>query len=542
MSWKEELKKEVELADDEATLDNYSKDASIFQIKPEVVIFPKNSNEVIETVKLIKKNKKKNPSLSISARSAGTDMTGGPLTESIVMDFTKYFNKINGIENNSVIVQPGVFFRDLEEKTFEKYLLFPTYPASKSICAVGGMIANNSGGEKSTKYGKTADHVLSLKMVLSDGKEYEFKKLDKKELNKKLRKKDFEGQIYRKLYKLIDKNYELIQKNKPIVSKNSAGYYLWDVYDKNNFDLTRLFTGSQGTLGIITEAKLELVKKYKHSRLVVCFLKDTESLAKFVNVILPLDPESLETFDDKTLKLSMKFMGEIGKKIGKSKLSMFWSFRKEAFVSLLHGFPKYVILVEMVDDDENALSEKIRKVHEEVKKNKIPNLVMKSEEAGKKYWTMRRESFNLLRHKIKDKQATAFIDDFIINPESLPEFIPKLEAILKEHKIDLTLLGHAGSGNFHIIPLMDLSKEEERAKIPVVSEKVYDLVREYKGSITAEHNDGLIRTPYLGKMFTPEMLKLFEEVKKILDPLDIFNPGKKVNGNMDYAMRHVKRD
>ena len=151
-------------------------------------------------------------------------------------------------------------------------------------------------------------------------------------------------------------------------------------------------------------------------------------------------------------------------------------------------------------------------------KQGFPHKVMKTEEEGRKYWTMRHESFNLLREKVKDKQATPFVDDIIVPPERMPQFLPKLYAILRDHGIKPTLAGHAGSGNFHIIPLMDLSKEEERAKIPVVSELVYDLVLQYGGSITAEHNDGLIRTPYLEKMYGKEIITLFERIKDIFDP------------------------
>ncbi|MDX1608416.1 MAG: FAD-linked oxidase C-terminal domain-containing protein, partial [Candidatus Spechtbacterales bacterium] len=132
-----------------------------------------------------------------------------------------------------------------------------------------------------------------------------------------------------------------------------------------------------------------------------------------------------------------------------------------------------------------------------------------------------------------------FIDDFIVKPEYLPEVLPKVHKILKEYGIHETIAGHAGSGNFHIIPLMDLSKEENKAKIPEVSKKIYDLVIEYKGSITAEHNDGLVRSPYLEQMYGDKVYDLFEETKRIFDPQNIFNPGKKVNSSMEYAMKHI---
>ncbi|MCH7568757.1 MAG: FAD-binding oxidoreductase [Nanoarchaeota archaeon] len=543
--WIADLKKKLkgDVVFDKETLEEYSHDASIFELKPKVVVFPKDVRDVEKLIEFVNENKKKFPAMSLTARAGGTDMTGGCLTESIVISFTKYFNHIKSIDGKTGIVEPGVYFRDFEKQTLKKGLIFPTYPASKSICALGGMIANNSGGEKSIHYGKTQDHVLSLKVVLADGKEYEFKRINKIELERKMRKRDFEGQIYWKMYKLIKNNYDFIQSQKPKVTKNSAGYYLWDVWDrrKGEFDFTKLFVGSQGTLGIITEAELELVKKKKHSRLIVCSFKTTKDLAEFVNIVLPFKPESLETFDDNTLKLSARFMPEIAQKTGRGVFSLLFSFWREALMVLRYGFPKFVVLVEIAEDREDVLERRIQELHEEFKRRRVPHIIMKDEKEGEKYWTMRRESFNLLRHKVKGKRATPFIDDFVVKPEDLPKFLPELDKILEEHEIKPTLTGHAGSGNFHIIPLMDLEKKEERDKIPIVSEKVYTLLQKYHGSITAEHNDGLIRTPYLDKMFDKKMIKLFEEVKKIFDPLNIFNPGKKVHGDIKYAMSHVKK-
>jgi len=544
LDWINELKQNIsgDVSTDKKSLEQYSYDASIFEIKPEVVVFPKNSKDIQKLVKFVNEKKKTIHNLSITARAGGTDMTGGPLNESIIIVLTKYLNHIKSISSQKkiAIVEPGVYYRDFEKRTLKKGLILPSYPASKSICTLGGMIANNAGGEKSLIYGKTNKYVKKLKVVLSDGKEYEFKKINKQELKKKMAKKNFEGEIYRKIYQLIENNFNIIKNAKPNVTKNSAGYYLWDVWDRKYFDLTQLFVGSQGTLGIINEAEVELVNEKKHSRLTVCFLKDIKSLNEFINIVLPFKPESLETFDDATLKLALKFFPEISKKLDRSLLSLLWSFRKEGLQVILHGLPKFTVLMEITEDKEDKLEERIEKLTKELNKRKISHIVITSEKESQKYWTIRRESFNLLRKKVKNMKATPFIDDFAIQPKNLPEFWPKLEKILKKYGIKATIAGHAGSGNFHIIPLMDLTKKSERDKIPIVSEKVYELVTQYKGSITAEHNDGLIRTPYLKKMYSKKIIELFEKTKKIFDPENIFNPGKKVKGNIKYAMDHIK--
>ncbi|MFY9457866.1 MAG: FAD-binding oxidoreductase [Candidatus Spechtbacterales bacterium] len=544
MFWVQKLENLIkgEVTTDDQTLKHYSTDASIFEVRPKAVIFPKDAEDVRNLVKFASENKKKYPELSLTPRSGGTDMTGGPLGESIVVEFDRYFNNIKNIGKDSAVVQPGVYYRDFEKETLKHGLIFPSYPASKSICAIGGIVSNNAGGEKTLKYGKTNRYVRGLKVVLCDGNEYEFKRLNKIELQAKKAQGDFEGSIYRKVYQIVEDNFDIIQKAKPLVSKNSAGYYLWDVWDREYFDLTQLFVGSQGTLGLITEAELSLVKKRKHSRLVVVFLDEFAKMTDFVHTALKYDPESLETFDDNTLKLALRFLPDVAKKIGTANFfSLIFSFLGEglAILKKLH-LPKFIILVELTGDDENEISDRAKKLRDGLRPLGVYAKIARPGMDTEKYWVMRRESFNLLRDKVKDKRATPFIDDIIVDPEHLTEFLPKLYNILEEYGITPTLAGHAGSGNFHIIPLMDLSRESERAKIPVVSKKVYGLVLEYGGSITAEHNDGLIRSPYLEQMYGAEIYGLFKKVKEIFDPKNIFNPGKKVGADLDYAMRHIK--
>lgn len=203
--------------------------------------------------------------------------------------------------------------------------------------------------------------------------------------------------------------------------------------------------------------------------------------------------------------------------------------------------PKLVCLIEFEEDSQEEVDDKVKMLNEKLKTFPVKTKIASTEQEAKKYWLIRRESFNLLRHKVAGKQTAPFIDDLIVKPEFLPEFLPKLHAITDKYKLLNTIAGHVGDGNFHIIPLMVLSNEEDRKKIPACMDEVINLVLEYKGSITAEHNDGLIRSPYILKMFGAEVYKLFEEVKNIFDPKNIFNPGKKVGANLEYAFRHMKR-
>jgi FAD/FMN-containing dehydrogenase len=569
-----------DVLNDEKTLNDYSRDYSIFKVKPLAVVFPKDSEDVKNLVKFAISKKQSGNEISLTGRSAGTDMSGGPLTDSIVVEFTKYFNHIKEITKSAdggmATVEPGVYFRDFEKELGKNGLLYPPYPASKDLCAIGGMIANNSGGEKTLAYGKTEDYVEELKIVLSDGEEHVIKPLTKEELDIKIKEDDFEGTLYRKLYELIENNYDAIQAAKPDVSKNSAGYALWnvwssapnarggrgeatvsprvgddseprvlkersDVWDKKVFNLNKLIVGSQGTLGLITGAKLRLVKAQKYSRTAVIFLRDLSPLADLIVEILKFKPESLESYDDKTLSVALKFLPEIVKLMKKNFFKLIWQFLPEAAMILRGGLPKMVILAQLASDDEDDLRGRLFALRDAAKKFGLEARVLKDEDEAEKYWTIRRQSFALLHSHSLNKDTAPFIDDVIVRPEYLPKFLPELNEILDKYKKDLiyTVAGHPGNGNFHIIPLMDLKNERVRNLIPKISQEVYGLVLKYKGSITAEHNDGLIRTPYLEQMYGPKITALFAEVKKIFDPIYIFNPGKKVGVSSDYSLSKI---
>jgi FAD/FMN-containing dehydrogenase len=213
-------------------------------------------------------------------------------------------------------VEPGVFYRDFEVDTLPKHISLPVYPASKQLAALGGMVMNNAAGEKTLRYGQMRDFVEEVSMVLADGKEYTFKEISEAELEKKIAQNDFEGKLYQQIYELVKSHEDLIAKAEPTSSKNSAGYALWRIWnkEKGTFNLAQLFVGSQGTLGLLTKVKVRLMKDKPHKKLIVVFLNNWDLLPSIVNSVLPFQPESMEAFDDTTLKLGLKFMPEIAKK------------------------------------------------------------------------------------------------------------------------------------------------------------------------------------------------------------------------------------
>lgn len=540
---KEEIQKffKGEILQDEITLKKYSRDTSLFEVKPQLVVFPQNSLDLQNLVKWVNRN----PGHSITMRSAGSDMTGGPLNESIIADVTKHMNHIKEFVRESINVEPGVYYRDFEKQTLAQNLILPCFPASKNLCALGGMISNNCGGERSLRYGKMENFVLKSKVIFSDGNEYIVKPLNRKELKLKIAQNDFEGNLYKNLFNLIEHNREAIEKARPNVSKNSAGYYLWNVLNRISsteeiFDLNKLIVGSQGTLGIVTEASVRLVKENPFHDMVALFFKSWDELPKVIKAVLPYKPESLETFDKDTLKLGIRFMPEIAKKSGSNLLSFAMKFIPEALIGIrMHGLPKLIVLVEIAEARDVDVKKKVKSIVEALKPFQVWHRVIERDSEEEKFWIMRRESFNLLRKHVGDKKTAPFVEDFCVPVEKLPEFLPKALKILKDSEIKANIAGHAGNGNFHIIPLMDLRKESERKKITVVADKFYNLVGKFKGSITGEHNDGIMRTPYLEKMYSSEILELFKKTKTIFDPKNIFNPGKKVGGTIQYLESHI---
>ncbi len=530
------------ISTEEKVLQKYSHDASIFEIKPEIVAFPKTKHDISQLVQFVAKEKRENPGLSLTPRSAGTDMSGGAINESIIVSFEKTFKKISHLTTESVRVEPGVYYRTLEKLTRRHDLLMPAYPASKNICMVGGMVANNAGGEKSLTYGKVIDYVTQVKAILRDGQEYCFEPLTKNQLQHKMRQKDLEGEIYREVYKLVDSHYDAIKAAKPKVHKNSTGYNIWDVWDRETFDVTKLLVGSQGTLGIITQAEFKLVPVKPLSGLLILFLPTLDNLGHIIPQVLETNPTSFESFDDHTVSFAMRFFSYFRKALGlRGFLSLGLSLIPDLRF-LIGGIPKLILLVEYEGNTQEEIMAKITELQAKLAPFNLPQKVAPSAQASKKYWTLRRESFNILRHNVHGGHTAPFIDDFVVPPPNLPEFFPKLKTILDHSGLVYTIAGHLGDGNFHIIPLMKLHEEEDRNKITPVMQEVNSLVINYKGSISGEHNDGLIRGAFLKQMYAPEILAHFKAVKTIFDPDNIFNPGKKMDADWSYAQKHIRRD
>jgi FAD/FMN-containing dehydrogenase len=539
------IKGEVDTAD--ATLETYSHDASLFEVKPQVVAYPKNSTDVQALVKYVAEHKKAQPGLSLTARSAGTDMSGGAVNDSIIADFNRHFNQIFEVTSDTGHAQPGVFYREFEKVTLEHGALMPSYPASRELCTIGGMVNNNSGGEKSLEYGKTQNFVKELKVVFADGIERTVGLLTREQLDAKMAQKDFEGEVYRQTFALVDTHYDQIKAAKPHVTKNSTGYNIWDIWDRDTgiFDLTKVIVGAQGTLCLTTDITFGLVRARPHSGLLVLFLHDIDKLGEVINKVLEAKPATFESFDDVTLWLSIKFMPSFLSMIGPVRfIKLLISLIPDGFM-LLHGIPKLILMVEFNGETRDEVHTKIKSLHKELNLKHSYYEITATEEdpteqSSEKYWLMRRQSFQLLRKKVKDKHTAPFIDDLVVNPQYLPQFLPQMRKIIKKYNLFATIAGHMGDGNFHIIPLMKLEDKDERAKLRPAMEETNELVLKYHGVLSGEHNDGMIRGPWLERAYGREIYGYFRELKNIFDPQGIFNPHKKAGADWDWTMSHIR--
>lgn len=533
-----------EVTDAAEVLANYSHDASMFELTPQLVVYPKTNQDIQLLVEFVAAHKAEHPELSLTVRSGGTCMSGGAINDSIIIDINKNLNSIESVTDTLAQAQPGVFYRDFEKATLRHGAIMPSFPASRDLCTIGGMVANNAGGEKSLQYGKTENFVRQLKVVLADGNEYTFGPINKPELDKKMAQNDFEGKIYRQLFELVDNNYDIIQAAKPAVSKDSTGYHLWNVWNRETqiFDITQVITGSQGTLGIVTNIQFGLVPAPKHSGTLVVFLRSLDDLGELIVDVMKHKPATFEGFDNYTLILSFRLFFYFYKTIGwGTMISLAIQLIPDALM-MLRSIPKMVLLIEFNGNTPEDVAHKVHALRLDMQKYRHESLFEEDETEAKsrKFWIMRRESFNLLRKKVKDKHTAPFMDDLIVPPAVLPQFLPEIRAVIKKYKLLATIAGHFGDGNFHIIPLMNIEKPSEKAKLEPAMKEITSLVLKYKGSLSGEHNDGMIRGPWLKDMYGPEVFDLFKQTKQIFDPNNIFNPHKKTDADWTYSMSHLR--
>jgi FAD/FMN-containing dehydrogenase len=515
-----------EVFDSADALEYFSSDGSIFEAKPQVVVYPRDTDDVQAVVATIFEMAARGKKVNLTARGKGTDQAGAAISDGVLMVFPAHMNRLLKMDKHGIVtVQPGLIYKDLQNTLHTHHRFLPPYPSSIDFCTIGGAVANNACGEKTVKYGATRDFVKGLKVVLSNGQLIETRRLSSRELHKKKGQADFEGDIYRQLDELLVQNTELIKKAPPHVTKNSAGYALWNVRGPGgSFDLTQLMVGSQGTLGVVTEATIATLPYNPRTTLVVGYFDDLEAAGEAVLKIGPLGPSALEVVDYYLLDFLKK--------------------NRPAQIEGLvpDDLPKIVLLVEF--DDQSSLKQKLKssKVERVFKKLASSHRVSTKPKEQEQLWKIRRSAAAVIWMSHGSKKALPIIEDGVVPVAKLPEFLDKTYKLLKKHKLEIAVWGHAGNANFHMQPVMDLSKAKDRETVFKLADEFYDMVIKMGGSTCGEHNDGLMRAPYLKKLYGEEIYELFRQVKQIFDPQGILNADKKLDVTQDYLKTLVRKE
>lgn len=526
-------------------LDAYSYDESIFSVRPQVVIQPKNRRDVEVATTIIASETERFSSLSLTPRAAGTGLGGGSLTDSVVIDVCAHLNKIGDVveKKNKITFtcEPGAMWRDVEKKLKTHGAYLPSYPASKDICSVGGSVANNAAGPDSLRHGHCADWIESIDIVLHDGHTYTVKPLTYREFKILIKQKHEYARIAEEIFTLIAKNEKEIKKNKPETKKNSAGYPLWSVMPEGvakfkkgvgTFDLTRIISGSQGTIGIMTNLTMRAIKIPKNTTLIALPIFNLEDAADAIVKVLKYNPINVEVFDALTFDLALRnpsfFKDRLrGADYYRVMLSMYTTFH----VRFRRKIPEFTVLVTI--DEETTAKTPAETIAKRVSSPGVRARVVSNPIESEMFWQIRRASYTLSKFQDTTKRPAAFLEDMTVPPENLSKFFVQVKALLKEFNVTAAVHGHGGNGHFHFYPLLDFTNKTTPALVEKMAERFFSTAVKFNGNICGEHNDGIIRTPHLDKMFSKKMLDLFKQTEALFDPKDIFNPGKKVNPRFD---------
>lgn len=497
----------------------FSTDASILSVVPGVIVYPRAESDVRKVARFTWQLAERGRIVPITARGAGTDQAGAALGNGIMLVFPAHLNRLVEFDGKSgvVVVEPGATYGKLQQTllTYDRFL--PPYPASLEYSTIGGAVANNAGGDKSIKYGTTLDFVDGLRVVLANGEVIETRRLNKKELNKKMGLATFEGEIYRAIDALIEENLKVLDQLQLQTTKNTAGYGISRVKLRDgSFDLTPLFVGSQGTLGVITQIELQTEVHNPATTLVLGTFDDLDQASLALNDIRDFNdsPSAIEMVDGNMLNLV-----------------------NAENPNLLKGvvdkpFPKVLLLVEF-DDSERTQKKLAKKTVKVFEKYGATHEVATDPSVQDKLWQIRQASSVVAAKEDGGRRALPIIEDGIVPPEKFKEYIEGIYALFEKYHLPVALWGHAGDANLHVRPHLDLSQVGDRQIAMRLIDDYYSLVISLGGSTSGQHNDGRLRAPYLEPLYGPEVYQLFEKVKKILDPYGTLNPGVKIGVSKD---------
>lgn len=499
----------------------FATDGSIFTVAPALVLYPRDENDIRKTARFTWQLAERGRLIPITARGAGTDQGGAAIGSGIMIVFPAHMNRIVEFETKSgvVNVEPGINYGRLQQTLHTHGRFLPPFPASLEYSTIGGAVANNASGEKTIKYGDTRDYVRGLRVVLANGEVIETRRLNKREVGKKLGLTTFEGEIYRAIDALLDEYSESLESSSLNVTKNSAGYYLQGVRGRDgSVDLTPLFVGSQGTLGIITEVVLDTEPYNPETALLVAHFDDIKSAQQ---AVLEL------RHDEKEMPSAIEM-------VDANLLSLVDELNPHQLSGLVEKpFPRVVLLVEYDNAKDHARKKLTKKASKILSKYASHYEVENDPQKQDRLWKIRHSSASVVAHVEGNTKALPIIEDGVVPVDKFEEYITGVYALFQRNKLRAAVWGHAGDANLHLQPYLDLSQLGDRQKMFRVIDEYYRLVISLGGSTSGEHNDGRLRAPYLQQLYGPDIYEIFKKVKQIFDPYNNLNPGVKVNVTLD---------
>jgi FAD/FMN-containing dehydrogenase/Fe-S oxidoreductase len=510
-----------EVSFDEYTLGIYATDASIYQLMPVALVLPRDEEDVIHAVGAARKF-----DVSILPRGGGTSLGGQAAGASLIIDFSKYMNLVLEMNVNErwVRVQPGIVLDELNVFLKQYNLHFAPDPATSSRATIGGMIGNNSSGTKSILYGIMRDHVLETKTLLSDGNILNFKEISLEGyLQGSAGSNGREYQLVKEFSRIIEKNREHIKKAYPRIMRRVQGYNLDSFAETDNWNLSSLITGSEGTLGLVLDAKLNLEPLPTHKILCTVHFADLLECIRTVEPILQHRPSAVEIMDEDVVIRARK------------NLSI------APLTEWIEGNPKGILVVEFFGDSQEEVRGKADGLVTDLKERKRGYAwpVLSAPEAQGKVWAVRKNGLGLMLGIKGDRKPIPFIEDSSIPIEHLPEYIDLVLKYCKEREVPVAMYAHASVGLIHVRPVLNLKVREDIDHMKAIARHSFDLVRKYGGSVSGEHGDGRIRSHFLEEYFGTEVYGAFKAVKKLFDPAGIMNPGIIVDaGPMDENLRY----
>lgn len=491
----------------------FSHDASILQMTPSIVVYAASENDVRKLAHFCWQLAKRGKRLPITARGGGTDTSGAAIGSGVMVVFTAHLNSILALDpkKESVTVEPGITFGSLQQTLMTHGLFLPPYPAAATHATVGGSLANNAIGEKSVKYGDMRQHVEHLSAVLANGEVIETGPLNKRELNKKLGLTGLEGDIYRGIDALIEENRELLEREQKQITAthNRVGYNIFDVKQKGSFDLTPLFLGSQGSLGLITEAVLRLARHNPATGVAVVSLTDLDGLHDILPRIIDLKPSVCEM-------------------INHAAISQITRINPNLLSGVLdHPADAVHLVVEFDDAKDNARKKSLKALGKLAERAGGHLQLARSDEERDRIEKLRRSLAILFWESRGGAQAVPVAEDLSLPTDRLSDFLQRATDIFTAMELPPVMWGHAGDGVVRLAPTLDLAQLGDRQKLLKLTDALYKIAASMGGSTTAAAGDGRVRAPYMGHVYGPEMHKVMFQIKKIFDPYGLLNPGVK---------------